>query len=190
MAMAFIVDLWLAILVSAFAVWVLSAVFWMVLPHHQKDFRKLPDEDALIEALRAMGAGAGDYAFPFACDSAARKDEELMKRWAEGPSGFMTIMGRMSMGRNMLISFVIYVLCSVLIAYVLRHTLADGAGSGRVFQIGGTCGVMAYTLSSLPNSVWFGHTVRRVAASTFDGVVYGLATGAVFAWLWPAAQGG
>jgi hypothetical protein len=40
-------SLWLPILLSAIAVWVASAINWMVMPHHESDYRKFPDEDAV-----------------------------------------------------------------------------------------------------------------------------------------------
>jgi hypothetical protein len=43
--------LWLPILLSSIVVWVASALFWMVMPHHKSDFGKLPDEDAARQAL-------------------------------------------------------------------------------------------------------------------------------------------
>ena len=111
-----------------------------------------------------------------------------MKKWAEGPSGFMTIVGHMNMGRNMLLSFIAYLVVGVLVAYVAGEALTPGASFGRVFQITGTCGIMAYTMSSIPNSIWFNHGIRRIATNAFDGIVYGLATGLIFALLWPAAN--
>ena len=45
-------SLWLPVLVAAAAVWIASAIVWMALPHHKKDFSKLPSEDGVAEALR------------------------------------------------------------------------------------------------------------------------------------------
>ena len=57
--------LWLPILLSAVAVWVASAVIWMVMPHHKSDFRKLPDEDAALRALTPQRLVPGQYSIPY-----------------------------------------------------------------------------------------------------------------------------
>ena len=37
--------LWLPILLSSIAVWMASALFWMVSPHHKSDYVRFPDEE-------------------------------------------------------------------------------------------------------------------------------------------------
>ena len=58
-------------------------------------------------------------------------------------------------------------------------------GIAKVFQIAGTAGVIAYSFSFIPSAIWFGAYTRTIVASIIDGVVYGVITGAVFAWRWP-----
>ena len=41
--MDLLLPLWLPILLSAAAVWVISLIFGMALPHHKRDFIALPD---------------------------------------------------------------------------------------------------------------------------------------------------
>ena len=53
--------LWLPILLSGIAVWVVSALIWMVMPHHRSDYGKLPDEDAARQALTPQGLTAGFF---------------------------------------------------------------------------------------------------------------------------------
>ena len=48
--MVAISSLWLAILLSAVIVFVVSAMVWMVLPHHKSDFKELPDEAGAVAA--------------------------------------------------------------------------------------------------------------------------------------------
>ena len=40
---------------------------------------------------------------------------------------------------------------------------------------------MTSTFAFLPNAIWFQATPRSIVTRVIDGVVYGLATGAVFA---------
>src|SRR5437763_1907033 len=70
--MVSITALWLPILLSAVIVFVASSILHMVLPFHKSDYRRLPDEDKVTDALRSTGVTPGRvYVFP---PSAARLD--------------------------------------------------------------------------------------------------------------------
>lgn len=54
--MQFAMDLWMPILVSGLAVFVVSALAWTVFPHHKKEYGKLSNEDAVMEGgMPGMG---------------------------------------------------------------------------------------------------------------------------------------
>ena len=53
--MVSLTSLWLPILLSAVIVFVASSIMHMVLPYHKSDYRKLPDEDRVTDALRSAG---------------------------------------------------------------------------------------------------------------------------------------
>ncbi len=183
-----LIDLWLPILLSTVAVWFASALFWMVLPHHIKDTRKLPDEDALISALKNQGISAGSFSFPHCADKASWKDEELIRKWKEGPSGFMTVMmGNQNMARNMILMVLVNLIVSVFVAYLTSQARAPGAEFGAVFQIAATAGVMAYLFGWMGGAIWFHMSKNAWIANTIDSVMYGLITGLIFALLWPSA---
>ncbi len=60
-----ILQLWLPILLSAVIVFVASSLIHMVLPFHKNDYRKLPDEDKVMDTLRSAGVTPGPtYHFP------------------------------------------------------------------------------------------------------------------------------
>jgi len=188
--MDMLVDLWMAIVASAVGVWILAAIFWMVLPHHQKDYQPLGDEAGFSASLRSLGVGAGNYSFPYCSGKADHKDPEFIARWKEGPTGFLTVLGGWSMGRNMVLTLLVYLVVSVFVAYVTGLALEPGASFWKVFQVAGTCGVMAYTFGGIPNAIWFGASRHSVLMNVIDGVAYGLLVGVVFALLWPAGVGG
>jgi hypothetical protein len=187
--MDFASHLWLPIIVSAAAVWVASALAWMLSPHHKKDFKSVPDETAFAAAIRSLGIAPGSYGFP-RCDHAKMKDPEFKKKWEEGPVGTLNVWGKVSMGKNMLATFLVYLIVSGLIGYlgwaVFQH---DGAAlsRSRVFQVLGTAGILAYSFSFLPGGIWFGQSGRAMAMGVLDGIVFGLITGGIFAGLWPGA---
>ena len=46
-------SLWLPVVVSAVAVWFVSAILHMVLKYHRADYRQLPNEEAVVQGMRA-----------------------------------------------------------------------------------------------------------------------------------------
>jgi hypothetical protein len=89
--MVTIVSLWLPILLSAVAVFVVSSLLHMVLRYHQNDFRRLPQEEAVLEALHKFSIPPGEYALPWCGSMAAMKDPAVQKKMADGPVGFFTV---------------------------------------------------------------------------------------------------
>ena len=186
--MAWLTDFWLAILVTTVALFFLSFVLWAAIPFHEKDHAKLPDEDAVMSALRASGAKNGAYIFPY-CTHKDQKNAELMQKWKDGPAGRLTLFTGCPMGRNLVLTFLVLLIATTLIAYIASlANIAPGAGFMEKFRFVGSLGVLAYCFAHLPHFIWFGHSVRGIVTCTIDGVVYGLATGAVFAWLWPSVD--
>jgi hypothetical protein len=184
--MALLIPLWLPILLSAAVVWVISAIVWMALPHHKRDFIALPDEDAFMDAVRKSGIKPGNYIFPDFRDPKVMKSEKTQKALNEGPVGHLSVWQTpLTMGSKMVSTFVVYLVVSILIAYLARVALPDAAPFAKVFQVAATAGILAYCFSFIPNAVWFGSYKRTIVANFVDGIVYGLITGAIFAWRWP-----
>ena len=185
--MEFLTQLWLPILVSGVASFIISALAWTVLPHHKKDWRGLPDPDAVQAAMRANPPEVGQYSLPWARDARAFEDPAMKQRLAEGPRAFITIVpnGMPAMGPMMLKSVIYNLVVSLLVAYVTWHALGPEAPYLEVFRIAGTTAIMAYTLASVPDSIWFGRPWRTYGMQVIDGVAFGLVTAGVFGWLWP-----
>ena len=64
--MTSLTSLWLPILLSAVAVFIVSSIVHMVLPHHRTDFAKLPAEDQVMSAIGQGATARGTYMFPYA----------------------------------------------------------------------------------------------------------------------------
>ncbi|MBX3394363.1 MAG: hypothetical protein KF841_03245 [Phycisphaerae bacterium] len=181
-----LISLWLPILISAAAVWIVAAIVWMALPHHKKDFIALPDEDAFMDDLRKRGIPPGNYVFPDFRGRDAMKSPNVCKALEEGPVGHLSIWRPpLGMGGKMFGTFVVYLVVSTLIAYLASVTLPKPADFARVFHVVGTAGILAYSFSHIPNAIWFGAYRRTIVASIIDGIVFGCITGAIFAWRWP-----
>jgi hypothetical protein len=184
--MELLIPLWLPILLSTVVVWIISAVVWMALPHHKRDFIALPDEDGFMDAVRKSGIKPGNYIFPDFRDPKVMKSEKTQKALNEGPVGHLSVWQTpLTMGGKMAATFIVYLVVSTLIAYLTRVALPGAAPFAKVFQVAATAGILAYCFSFIPNAVWFGSYKRTIVANVVDGIVYGLITGALFAWLWP-----
>ena len=179
-------SLWLAILLSAVVVFVLSAIFWTVSPHHKKDFQPLPDEGAALSALRPQNLAPGLYWMPHA-EPQAMKDPAVVEKYKQGPVAILTVMksGVPGMGKSMALAFVWYLIVGVFVAYVASRHLPAGAEYLAVHRLVSVTAFLAYGMCVVQDSIWFGRPWSFSCKILLDGLVYGLFTGGVFGWLWP-----
>ena len=182
-----VTALWLPILVSAVVVFVVSTIIHMVLPIHRTDWRKVPDEDRMMDALRGLGLAPGDYCVPRADSPGAMKDPVFIDKVKRGPTVFMTVLpGRdIAMGPQLAQWFLFLVVVSLFAGYVAGAALGPGAEYLSVFRFAGTTAFVAYTLGFYPQSIWYRRAWSMQLKNTFDGLVYALLTAGVFGWLWP-----
>ncbi len=180
--------LWLPILLSAIAVWVASALFWTVMPHHKSDYAKLPDEDAARRALTPQALVPGQYMIPHAVTHKDLQDAETTRKFEEGPVGFFTVLppGVPTMGSKIMLSVVFYFVISIVVAYLASRTLDPGAEYLAVFRVTGTVAWLAYGTATVPDAIWFGRPWSGIVKGLLDALVFGLLTAGVFGWLWPA----
>ena len=182
-------SLWLPILVAAIVVFVASFLAWMVLPHHKPDFKGLRDEDDFLSSLRARKPEAGQYAFPFCDDYSKLKDPEYKKKYEAGPHGMMLVWpGPPNMAKALALTFVFYLVVGFCVGYLGAFSLERGAGFMEVFRVTGAAAIFVYTLGFIPNAIWFGRTLRSVVMDVIDCVIYGILTGLIFSWMWPAPE--
>ena len=184
--MDFLTSLWLPILLAAAAVWIVFIIPSMALPHHKQDWIGLSDEDGFMDDLRRRGIKPGNYLFPDFRTTAALKSPKVEKALKEGPVGHLSVWQTpVTMGDKMAASFIVHLVVAILIAYLTRIALPGPAPFAKVFQIAATAGILAYSFSFNPNALWFGAYKRTIAATIFDGIVFGVVTGAIFGWRWP-----
>ena len=175
------------ILVSAVIVFVVSAIFHMVLPFHRKDYRKVAQEAAVMDALRPFAIPPGDYVMPLAEPPARMDSPEMLDKMNKGPVVMMTVMpsGPPAMGQTFGLWFAYCVAVSIFAGYIAGRALAPGARYLDVHQFAGTVAFVGYAVALWQNSIWFRKSGGTTLRSTIDGLVYGLLTGGVFGWLWP-----
>lgn len=206
--MDFLTHLWLPILLSGVGVWFASAIAWMAIGHHKKDRDPIANEQEFMDTITRMNIKPGNYGFPDFCqhDKLPRKErmDALKLLYDKHPQGLLRVWTPSNMGANMLFTFLFYLVTSTVIAYLGWAALPHGSPSAtpqgggavtvpgggttfwKVFQVLGTAGVLAYCFASFPNDLWFQKKRRAMAMDWLDGIVFGLITGAVFAWFWPS----
>ena len=179
-------SLWLPVIVSAVLVYVLSALFWMVVRHHESDWAGLPGEEGILAAFRAARVPRGQYRFPYA-PGREMQSPEMKKKMAEGPAGFLVYWDRWDggMGKTLALWFLYLVGVAIFVGYLTGRVLPPGTPFLQVFRVAGTAAFLAFAAALFPNSIWWGRPWRVTAKEVFDGLVYALVTGAVFGWLWP-----
>ncbi|HED53448.1 MAG TPA: hypothetical protein ENJ00_04525 [Phycisphaerales bacterium] len=183
-----LVDLWVPILVATVGVFVLSFVFWMLSPHHQADVAFCPEQDAVMEMIRVSAIKPGMYMFPNCATKAEWSSEEYKALYESGPWGMISVLpGKPNMGRNLVVTFVYFLIVSVVVAYLTGLSRAPGAEFLAVFQVASTAAGLVYVLGGWTNGIWFGKRLRFFITDFFDGLLYAGATGIAFALLWPGA---
>ena len=185
--MVSIISLWLPILLSAVVVFVLSSIIHMMLGYHNSDFKKLPNEDGVMESLSGFEIPPGDYVVPCPVNSKDMKSPEYQEKLNKGPVACMTVApkGRQSMGGSLSMWFVYSILVGVFSAYIATRSLGSGGDYLDVFRFVGATSFIGYSLALLQNSIWYKRSWAATLKSMFDGLVYALFTAGVFGWLWP-----
>ena len=180
-------DLWLPIVVSAAFVFVVSSILHMVLTYHRADYRKLPMEDEVAEAIRRAGPGPGQYVFPYCSSAKEMGTPEMKEKLTRGPVGILTVRpsGLPNMGAHLGTWFGFCVLVSLFVAYLAGRTLASGAEYLAVFRLVGTVAFMGYAFGDFVDSIWKSQPWSNTFRAAFDGLVYALVTAGTFGWLWP-----
>ena len=182
-----ITALWLPILLSAVIVFVASSIIHMLLPIHKNDYRQLPEEDRVLDTLRAAGVTPGrTYHFPY-CTHKEMKSPEAVERFKRGPVGLLTVIpsGPPVMGKYLGQWFLYCVLIGVFVAYLTGRTLSRDTQYLDVFRVASPMAFLGYAVAQIQDSIWKGQSWSVTLKHVFDGLIYGLLTAGTFGWLWP-----
>jgi len=179
----------LPILLSAVVIFFASSVIHMALRYHNADYRPLANEDAVASVLRQGGLAPGQYVLPHCKDHAQMNTPEMQKKWSEGPIAVLYVKpsGPMQLGPFLGKWFAYTLVVSAVVAYLASAVLTTATPGLTVFRVVGTATWFAYSWQGPADSIWKGKPWICTAKDLFDGLVYGVLTGAVFACLWPHA---
>ena len=182
-------SLWIPVLASSVAVFVVSSIIHMALKYHAADYKALPNEDAVRDALGNGSLPPGLYQLPYCTNMKQMQEPAQMAKYAKGPVGVITIIqnGMPAMPKYLAQWFIFCMFVSFTASYVARYTLHPGDPGMLVMRITGTVAFAAYGFTNILDSIWKGQPWANTGRSLFDGAIYAVVTGATFCWLWPAA---
>ena len=153
---------------------------------HKGDWRALPNEEAFAAAVRPLKIDPGVYGFPHAADNKQRHDPAFIAKWKSSPVGLLYMWDpNPGMGPKMAATFGLYLLISCLIGYA-GYAALPHASHSQAMSVVAIMGILTYTFAFLPNMIWFQAQKRAMATAVLDGLIQGIATGLIFAMLWPA----
>jgi hypothetical protein len=180
-------SLWIPVVVSSFVVFVISSFLHMALKYHRADYKKLPNEDAVREALGKGTLPPGLYQLPYCSSGNEMRDAAHKAKFETGPVGVIAIIpnGLPAMPKYLAQWFAFTFVVSFVAAYVARHTLHPGDDGLLVAQVTGTVAFSAYGFTNVLDSIWKGQPWSNTGRSLIDGAIYAVATGAIFCMLWP-----
>lgn len=180
-------SLWLPILLSAVFVFVASSLIHMVFKWHNSDYRALPNEDEVRDAIRKANPAPGMYVLPYCSEMKDMGSEPMMKKYQEGPVAmlFLKASGAPNIGPALVQWFIFSVGVSLFAAYVASRSLAPGVHCLQVFRIVGSFSFVAYAAGSIPAAIWMGQPWKAACKDMADGLIYALLTAGTFGWLWP-----
>lgn len=185
--MVSIVSLWLPILLSAVAVFILSSIIHMFFGYHKNDFVGLPSEKGVMDDLRKYNIPPGNYHFPRPNSMKEMSSPEFIEKMKRGPVGFMIIMQSKapSMGKEFVLWFIYSIIVGIFAAYIASHAVQPGDNYLAVFRFAGCTAFVGYSLALLQHTIWYKWKWSATIKSMFDGLIYALFTGGIFGWLWP-----
>ncbi len=185
--MVSILSLWLPILLSAVFVFVVSSLIHMLLGYHANDYRKLPDEDGVMDALRKFNIPPGQYHFPRAASMKDMNAPDFQAKVKKGPNAMLTVWSgaNPSMAGNLLQWFVYSLIIGIFAAYVAGRALGPDAHYLAVFRFAGVTAFASYALGGWQETIWYKRPVSVALKNTFDALLYALVTAGTFGWLWP-----
>ena len=177
----------LAGILAGIVVFIWSAIDHMVLPFGHMGVKTLPQEEAVLSALRAGITEGGLYVFP-GMDMSHRPSPEEYKayeaKYVAGPTGILVI----GLGGNPVITsrqlsseLLTTILAGLIAAFVVSQTTAP---FGRRVLIVMLMGLFAWLTISTSYRIWYGFPTGYVVAECIDQVVGWLFGGLAIAWMY------
>ena len=182
-----LLSLWLPILLSSVIVFLVSSLIHMASTWHKGDYRKLPNEDRVMDALRPLAIPPGDYMMPRPSSAQDMRSPEFVEKMKKGPVMILTVVpnGPTAMGKKLILWFLYSALVGFFAAYVAGRALPVGTEYIRVFRFIGATAFIGSSVALWQMSIWYHRAWSTTFKATVDGLIYALLTAGTFGWLWP-----
>jgi hypothetical protein len=182
-------PLLLPIVAAAVAVFIVSIVVHMAMPWHKSDYANMPDEAAAIAAIASLNLAPNDYAVPNPRLPSGVRNPDFIAQFERGPTFHMTMIpsGGMHMGKYMGAWFGFMLLIAAIAGCVTSAIVPPGGNLHAVFHFSAIVTACSYGFGGWTQSIWYHQKWSTAFKGTFDAILYGLATGAVFMLMWPKA---
>ena len=180
-------SLLLPVVLAAIAVFIVSMLVHMAMPWHKSDYANVPDHDAAVAAIESLDLPPGDYAVPNARLPGGGRNPNFVADFERGPTFQMTMIpaGGMHMGKYTASWFGFMFLVAAIAAWVTGSIVPPGGSARAVFHYSAIITACSYGFGGWTQSIWYFRKWSTAFKGTFDAILYGLATGAVFMWMWP-----
>lgn len=183
-----LLDLWLSILLSTLAVFVISSLIHMVFKWHAFDYKGFKNEDAVRAALGADQPVQGvKYVVPYCCDMKEMATEAMKKKYADGPNAVIIFgpNGQPNMGKHLGLWFLWSLIVATVAAFLCTRFFAlDASVAHRAAKLAGIVTFIAHGFGTVQESIWMYRSWRSTATYMLDALCYALGTAAVFYFLW------
>ena len=176
-----LLSLALLIVLSAVALFFASFLSWMVFKLHKDDWKKFPNEDAVLAAVGA-NATPGSYMVPGCKHPSEMSSPEFQKKMETGPRLIMTVMPKVGMGQSLVLTFIYFLVVSFILAYLASIAFPVKAEFMDVFRFVFTAGLAIFLSAMVAHSIWFR---SRIVGHIIESIAYAAIVGAIFAGLWP-----
>ena len=179
----------LPVLVSSILVFVASSLIHMLTPWHRGDYRRLANEDGVMQVLRPFGITPGDYMVPRPSGMDEMKSPAFLEKVEKGPKVIMTVLpgGPMTMTRNLAAWFVYLLVIAAIVGGLDAIVFRPGAGGHEVFRVTLIAAFLGYSAALWQMTVWYNRSIGTTLKSTIDGLVYAAITATTYAYFWPGA---
>ncbi|WP_395717651.1 hypothetical protein [Prosthecobacter sp.] len=173
---------------TAVAVFAWEAISWTVLGWHENGYRSFSDESAVAEVIKAnVTSGHGIYVLPAMDEppkvaTAEEKkafEEKQTKALEKGPYVYAIIRpgkGEITMGTNMILSFIRSLICAFLIAALLNQVALFYPA--RIAFVA-AAGLFAGLTCDLPMWIWMENPGRDTIVNIADHLITWVIGGAV-----------
>ena len=113
---------------AAALVFIASSVIHMVIRYHNADYRRLPDEDGVAQALRHAAQAPGQYMLPHCNDPKELGSAAMQQKLAQGPVAtiYLKAPGPMQLGPFLARWFGYSLAISAICAYLAHAVLMAG----------------------------------------------------------------